>query len=476
MIMRGKNSRSSFSLPTVRYEESSAPLVSRAGLQALLHIFDSTELGEELKRCLPEEGSNRSFGNYELALLLIASLLSGHDSLDDIEEFDDDELLETLFKGKKVPTAKTLGNWLRRFSAENISSLKYFLTKMGYTLRAHIGEIHPEKLNERPHFKIDGTVHEQEGRQMEAAGWIKMSDQPAKFGYASQTVFDELGFCYAGELCPAAHPKGDASKLLDQVLKPLRGEKLETPFAKVAHVSGDSQYLSEDVIRSVTSHHASFTFSAPKTINWHEDLENNEWEEWHYSDEQIKRLKSRKRKPEPCFLARKYWEPGFAKGLLKFPVIIKKEWRSDEVFGQECGSFHYHAVATNLDLTKQNYQSVIETYRPRAEMENQIKEFKMNFDAKHLPCQKFSANEVYLLFVLISQNLIRWAAIIERPDKPHYAKKIRRKLINAPATVLKGSRQIVLRVKAKFLKEVSRFLERWRSHSVIIPPLAFDTA
>jgi hypothetical protein len=311
---------------------------------------------------------------------------------------------------------------------------------------------------------------------MEGAGWIKMSEQPAKFGYASQTVFDELGLCYRGELCPAAHPKGDAAKLLDQVLKPLRGEKIETPFAKVAHVSGDSPYLCEDVVRTVTSHHASFTFAAAKTINWHENLENADWQEWQYSTEQIKKLKSRKRKPEPCFLTRKYWEPGFGKGLLKFPVIIKKEWRSDEVFGQECGSFHYHAVATNLDLTKQNYQSVIEQYRPRAEMENQIKEFKINFDAKHLPCQKFSANEVYLLFVLISQNLIRWAAIIERPDKPHYAKKIRRKLINAPATVLRGSRQIILRVKTKFLKEVSRFLERWRSHSVIIPPLAFDTA
>ena len=472
MIMRGKNTRSSFSLPTVRYEETNSQLVSRAGLQALLHIFDSTDLGGELKKCLPENGSNRAFGNYELALLLIASLLSGHDSLDDIEEFDDDELLETLFKGE-IPTAKTLGNWLRRFSEDHIEALKHFLTKMGYTLRQHIGNVHPQKLEIKPHFKIDGTVHEQQGRQMEGAGWIKMSDASAKFGYASQTVFDELGICYAGELCQAAHPKGNAAKLLDQVLKPLRGEKLETPFEKVAHVSGDSQYLCEEVLRAIISHHASFTIAAPKTINWHENLENADWMNWRYSEEQLKKIKRKKQEPQPCFLTRKLWEPGFGKGLLKFPVIIKKEWRPDEVFGQECGSYHFHAVATNKDLTRDSYQNVIETYRPRAEMENQIKEFKINFDAKHLPCQKFSANEVYFLFVLISQNLIRWVAILERPDKPHYAKKIRRKLITAPATVLTGSKQIILKVKAKFLKEVTRFLERWRSYSVTIPPLAF---
>ena len=109
-------------------------------------------------------------------------------------------------------------------------------------------------------------------------------------------------------------------------------------------------------------------------------------------------------------------------------------------------------------------------------MENQIKEFKINFDAKHLPCLKKSANEVYFLLVLVAQNLIRWAAILERPDKPHYAKKIRRKLINAPAQLFTGGGQLALRVKEKFLKEVTAFIERWRSHSVTLPPLAFSTA
>lgn len=109
--MRMQQRRSSFFIPKPRYEVSKKPLVGRAGLQALLHILDSTDLGEEFRKCLPQDGSNRSFGNYELGILLIASLLSGHDSIDDIEEFDDDDLLEQLFGGK-IPTPKTLGNFL----------------------------------------------------------------------------------------------------------------------------------------------------------------------------------------------------------------------------------------------------------------------------------------------------------------------------------------------------------------------------
>ena len=160
---------------------------------------------------------------------------------------------------------------------------------------------------------------------------------------------------------------------------------------------------------------------------------------------------------------------GRKEGKLKFPVIIKKEWREDELFESKCGSYHYHAVATNEDLFQKDYQHVIENYRPRADVENMIKEFKLNFDAKHLPCLSFRANEVYFLFVLIAQNLIRWMALLEEPDKPKFAKKIRQHFLHAPGRVLRGSRQITLRVKEKFYKEVKRLLEAWRSQPIKVP-------
>jgi hypothetical protein len=402
-------------------------------------------------------------------------LLSGHDCIDDIEEFDDDDLILEMFGGK-LPTAKTMGNFLRRFEPGHLMAMRRFLTKMGYTLREHSQNVHPHKGEKVPQFKIDGTTHEQYGKQMEGCGWMKTSSDVSVYGYASQTIFDELGFCYAGELLEAAHPRGNAPQLLDQVLAPLRGKKIKNPFEKVADVSGDSAYLSEAVIRTITSHHATFTIAAPKTTLWHEQLDKVDWSAWLYNDEQLEKLRRKKKAPLECYISRWHWKPGWADEKLIYPIIIKKEWREDEVMGQSCGSFHFHAVATNRDLATVPYQSVIEAYRPRAEVENQIKEFKHSFDAKHLPCLKKDANEAYFMFVLISQNLIRWAALLDQPDKPHYAKKIRRKLITAPATILTGGRQFVLRVKEKFLKEVQRFQERWGSHSVTIPPLAFSTA
>ena len=475
MVMHKDSSKNKYSIiPPPRYEESKKALIGRAGLHALLHIFDSNQLGEEFRKCLPVDGSNRSFGNYELGLLLISCLLSGHDSIDDIEEFDDDDLIESLLGGK-LPTAKTMGNFLRRFSPENIADLKKFLTQMGYAIRDHVQRVHPHKGESKPHFKIDGTPHEQHGKKMEGCGWMVTSRNKSVYGYASLTVFDELGICYAGELLPAAHPKGNYVELIDQVLTPLRGKKINNPFEKVAHVSGDSAFLVKDLIKCCQSHHATFTFAAPRTIKWEDhkpEADSDLWVDWNYSSDELTKLKRKKKKPTECKLSLYNWSPEWSKKEKKklvFPVVIKKQWRNDEVFGEDCGSYHYHAVATNRSLVNDTYQSVIEQYRPRADVENMIKEFKIGFDAKHLPCLKQSANEVYLLFVLLSQNLIRWAAVIEQPDKPHFSKKIRRKLIVSPAQVLTGGRQLTLRVKANFLREVKRFLEAWRSEPVRIP-------
>lgn len=473
-MLRKNDPRGKFRIPNIKLEEDKGGLVGQAGLQAILRIFDTTSLGKELAACLPEDGSNRSFGNYQLGLLLIASLMTGHDCLDDIEKFIDDDLVEYLFGGR-IPTPKTLGNFLRRFNDEQIEKLKLFLTKMGYTLRDHSMRVHKHKGDKIPHFKIDGTAHEQHGSKIEGTGWMKTSRHNSVFGLASQTVFDELGFNYAGELLPASKPKGNPVKLLNQVLSPLKGKKINNPFEKVARVSGDSAFLTEKNIRCVQSHNAIFGFAAPRTILWQNHLESRNWIEWNYSSEQIKKLTRLKKEPTECYVARWHWTPGWSNEMLKFPVIIKKEWRSDEVFGEDCGSFHYHAVATNEGLTHKSYQHVIEQYRPRADVENMIKEFKIGFDAKHLPCQKFSANEVYFLFVLIAQNLIRWVALLEQPDKPHFSKKIRHKLIIAPGRVLSGSRQFVLRVKKRFKKEVDKLLEAWGSEPVRIP-LYFSTA
>jgi hypothetical protein len=102
-------------------------------------------------------------------------------------------------------------------------------------------------------------------------------------------------------------------------------------------------------------------------------------------------------------------------------------------------------------------------------MENFIKEAKVNFDAYHLPCLSFQANHAFLLFILIAQNMLRWVSLMTKPDKPFFAKKLRRKFIFQAGKLTSHARQLVLRVSKTFKEEVDRLREAWGAPEIVTP-------
>ena len=170
-------------------------------------------------------------------------------------------------------------------------------------------------------------------------------------------VFDEMGIAYAGVLQTGnTKPGVDGPELLDQVLAPLRGEKIKVPFAKVAHVNGDSAYGFEEFIRTCQTNGASFAIAARKNIPWYDQVGkfvDSDYTEWKYSASDLLKWKKRKKTPLPRFLARWHWHSSWAPQLM-FPIIIKREWKADEFF-EGAGSWHYHAIITNEDLHLNSY-------------------------------------------------------------------------------------------------------------------------
>ena len=99
-------------------------------------------------------------------------------------------------------------------------------------------------------------------------------------------------------------------------------------------------------------------------------------------------------------------------------------------------------------------------------MENFIKEAKVNFDAYHLPCLSFKANHAFLLLLLTASNILRWVSLITKPDKPLYAKKLRRKFIFQAGRLVKHAGQLALKVSQQFKEEVDRLREAWGAKPV----------
>lgn len=458
-----------FKLGRVRLKVSKEKLISSAGLGTIIELFDSSPLSKEFARCLPERKSNNSSGSYRLALILLSSLLHGDDCLDDIEaEFGQNPSAECYFAGE-IPVAKTFGDYLRDFSDENIKELSHFLGRMGFSVRTHLAAALTEdhRPKDVPHFSVDSTFHDQAGRKIEGCN----INYEGRWGLNSEVVYDESGIAYAGTLLTGnAKPGVKGPELLNQVLSELRSKKIENPFARVAYVSGDSAYAFEEFITTCQAHHASFVIAARAKAPWQQRIDTiRSWQEWSYSTSDLLKWEKKKKKPPQRFLARWHWSPSWAPHL-KFPIIIKKEWKEDDLFGGDAGSWKYHAVITNEDLLKYSYQEVYERYLARANMENFIKDAKMGFDAYHFPCLSMRANHAYLLFILIAQNLLRWVSLITKPNKPHYAKKLRRKFIFEAGKLVSHARQLSLYVSQKFKQEVEKLKEAWGRQPVTISP------
>jgi hypothetical protein len=473
MMQREVDPKQGFKIGKVKLEVTDDKLVGNAGLGTIIELFDSSPLSKEFAKCLPQRVANNSHGSYRMALMMLASLIHGDDCLDDIEEeFSDNPSAEAFFKGK-IPVAKTFGNYLRSFQSEHIEALSKFLPRMGYSFRQDLNKNleSPFTPSPKPTFSVDSTVHEQHGNKIEGCDF----NYNGIWCLNSEVVYDELGLAYAGTLQTGTTKPGvDGPKLLDEVLSHLRKKKIEAPFVKLAHVNGDSAYGFEEFIRVAQSHHASFTIAARKNIPWEEQIEKiTEWQDWKYSAKDMDRYSRRRKTPPPRFLGRWHWSPSWAPNL-KFPIIIKREWKEDPIF-EGSGSWHHHAVITNEDLHLHSYQEVYERYLLRANMENFIKEAKVALDAYHLPCLSFAANHAFLLFILIAQNILRWVSLSYRPDKPMYAKKLRRKFVFQPGKLVKHARQLLLKVSKKFKQEVELLKERMGFNSERSPQI-FSTA
>ena len=109
---------------------------------------------------------------------------------------------------------------------------------------------------------------------------------------------------------------------------------------------------------------------------------------------------------------------------------------------------------TNIPLIKFSLQQVIERHNKRGNCERFIKEEKYGFDLLHFPMQKLQANFAYGLITQVAHNILRWLAVLERPHKPHFSKKLRRRFIYIPGKLVSHARSLVMRIPKQFYKEV----------------------
>lgn len=421
-------------------------LTSTAGLGTAIEAFDQSPLKAPFSQALPDRDSPRSKGAYRLGLIQLASFIRGHDCLADLEEFRTDPSLTEILRGPSV-APRTMGDFLRDFTPENLHAMNDFLALQAKSYRVQLEKMLKKQFKPSlaPHLSIDSTSHEQRGTKIEGVAY----NYKDEWCLDSQVIFDELGFAWNFQLRPGNTKSGVGASA--QIRQAFAGYK----FSDEKYLSGDAAYCYQDVITTCIALGAQFTLTANQaTTGWESHIpEITQWEPWVYSkEEQAQALEQGYRLPE-VELGRFHWRPSWNEALC-LPVVVKRTRRSGQLSLLE-GEWKYYGVTTNINLATWSKQEVIEHHNKRGNAENFIREEKYGYDLKHFPCLELKANHAFGALALAAHNVLRWIAIHENPSRPRFAKGIRRKFINIPGKVVSHARQLVLRISEHAFQEVN---------------------
>ena len=252
-------------------------LTSASGLGTLIEAFDSSKLKEPFSNSLPERTSHRSKGSYRLGLIQLASFMHGHECLADLEEFREDPSLKEVMRGETA-APRTMGDFLRDFEVENLSSLNRFLPIQARSYRVQLERMLKKEFKPKlsPHLSIDSTPHVQSGKKMEGLAY-NYKDQ---WCLDSQVIFDELGLAWDMELRPGNAKSGDGAP------RQIRRAFSSYKFSDEKYLSGDSAYCFKEVITACISLGVKFTFTANQaTTGWQDHIQDiTSWQPYIFSE------------------------------------------------------------------------------------------------------------------------------------------------------------------------------------------------
>jgi len=425
-------------------------LTSRAGLLSIAQLMETLNLAERIDQHFPLPKSNRGYKPSTFIKTLILMQHEGSFHLDDIRHLQEDEALRTVLNLDKLPSATTLGDWLRRMSkvpsiedawvAVNQAVLQSALHRCKeVTLDIDATEIIADKTS------AQWTYNKNKGF-MPMVGHIAQTGQIVAADFREGNVppvQDNLAFI---RQCQQSLPEGC-------ILNALR---IDSAGYQTKIIEYCDEHGIDYAIRAKSSASMRAQFEAASDSDWQPLID---------------------KKGEPINGEDTY-RTSFCIGDYEkaFTLIVQRkaiqgqanlelesENNADEL---SIGGYIYRAIATNRDELSDSL--IVHWYNQRAEdSENRIKELKLDFGGDTLPCSDFKANALYFLISALSYNIFAlMRALLPEELSHHRATTLRWRLYAMAAKVVKTGRQLFVRLKEKhrtLLEQVLTALKEFKS-------------
>lgn len=401
------------------------------GLLCFEALIKQMRLGEAVEPSLPTgkiSGKSTPFDKFQA--LLLASV-AGAECLDDMDRLQNEPVFGEL--NGPLQTARSYGNFLRKFSSSHLQGLNHQLSQLAGRLRSRVGT------EERLILDMDSTGHIQHGEKMEGLAFNYKNE----WGLDSIEVFDQLGFLYYVNVrSGSTFTADDAPFIVSEVARNLAPSlRRLKPLLRC-----DSGYCNNLVFEACEQQNLDLLVAMRENF---------------YAPLLKRRIKWRLAKSKE--LAEEGAEMGeslyFSKRCAKLyrVVFIRRPRKGQrELFAD--WQWTYQAYITSISSSEMDGEEIVKLYRQRGNAENYIRELKNGYDLHHFPCQKLNANRAYALIAGFAYNLMRGMALMIDPKKPPFAKRLRFLLVNLACQVVRKARETIFIFPHRHQKEVNRCL------------------
>jgi hypothetical protein len=363
-------------------------ITSYSGLELLRRYFCLLGLHRRVREACRGAGLRSDYGCGRMALVVIALLLVGARRLEQLKYINKDPLVLRLCELKRMPTERTVVNWLKQFTQKSLQGLIRVNSELLYEQIEGLGL-------SRLTIDVDGSVV-QTGQRV---SWAFRGFNPHH--RKNLSYYPLLGhLAQTGQILRLKNRPGNVhdSKGADGFLRELIGE-LRGRFGRrrVLEFRMDSAFFKEPILKRLEREGCDYTIKVP--FWWWLGLKSlvASRRRWTRIDERLS-----------CFQTKLNIETW---GLSLRAVIYRKKvhHRSPknfqlDLFSPDDGHYEYSAIATNKTL---NVKSLWEFAAGRGAQEKTLAELRGEFALDVVPTNHYGANCAWQQLSILAHNLVR---------------------------------------------------------------------
>jgi len=430
---------------------------SYGGIGAMHTMVQSLGLVQEIDQHLELLKIHLPYHESDHVLNVAYNILSGGERLEDIELRRQDESFLNGLGAQRIPDPTTAGDFTRRFSVEDITTLQECINRT----RQRVWQQQPEGFLAEAFIDVDGTMAQTYG---ECKGGMAMSYKGI-WGYAPLTV----SLANTREVLYLVNRPGNAVSHQDSVTWIDRAINLVRPVAGRITLRGDTDFTHTAQLDRWDQSGMLFILGMdahPKVVQLAEALSERSWRPLERLPK-YEILTEPRRRPDRVkeqivvqkgYLNKKLvaesvsditYQPEKCKQKYRL-VILRKNisvQKGERVLFDEVRYFFY--ITNRWDLS---VEQIVSLANGRCDQENVIEQLKNGVKAMRMPVNDLMSNWAYMVMAALAWNLKAWYGLLV-PDRERGMELVRmefRRFLHAiillPVQIIRAGRRIVYRL------------------------------